>query len=43
MGMSPVSTEIQSVMGALSTVGTLLLIPVSGGEQLARRSRVVEL
>ena len=40
--MSPVAPELQSVMGALLTIGTLLLIPVFGGENLARRPRIVE-
>lgn len=41
--MSPVAAEVQTMMGALLTAGTLLLIPVFGSENLARRRRVVEL
>jgi membrane protease YdiL (CAAX protease family) len=38
---SPVAPDLQSVMGALLTIGTLLLIPVFGAENLARRPRIV--
>ena len=39
---SPVTAALPTVMGALLTVGTLLLIPVFGGENLARPRRVIE-
>jgi membrane protease YdiL (CAAX protease family) len=39
---SPVAPELQSVMGALLTIGTLLLIPVFGAENLAQGQRIVE-
>jgi len=35
--VSPVAAEIPSIMGALLTVGTLLLIPVCGRQYLARQ------
>jgi membrane protease YdiL (CAAX protease family) len=38
--MSPVAPGLTNVMGALLTVGTLLLIPVFGRQNLARRPRV---
>jgi membrane protease YdiL (CAAX protease family) len=38
--MSPVAPGLTNVMGALLTVGTLLLIPVFGHQNLARRPRV---
>jgi uncharacterized protein len=40
--MSPVSADLQNVMGALLTVGALLLIPAFGGEHLAHRARIVD-
>ena len=39
---SPVAAPLPNVMGALLTVGTLLLIPVLGRRDLSRRPRVVE-
>jgi membrane protease YdiL (CAAX protease family) len=36
---SPVAAELPNVMGALLTVGTLLLIPVFGRQNLARQPR----
>ena len=39
---SPVAAPLPRVMGALLTVGTLLLIPVFGRQDLSRRPRVVE-
>ena len=39
---SPVAAPLPNVMGALLTVGTLLLIPVFGRENLSRRPRVIE-
>ena len=40
--VSPVAKTLPNVMGALLTVGTLLLIPVFGRENLARWPRVME-
>jgi membrane protease YdiL (CAAX protease family) len=40
--VSPVAAELPNVMGALLTVGTLLLIPILGRQNLARSPRVVE-
>lgn len=37
---SPVAPDIQSVMGALLTIGTLFVIPMFGAENLARRPRI---
>jgi uncharacterized protein len=39
---SPVAAQLPNVMGALLTVGTLLLIPVFGRQDLSRRPRVIE-
>jgi hypothetical protein len=39
---SPVAAQLPNVMGALLTVGTLLLIPVFGSQNLSRRPRVIE-
>jgi membrane protease YdiL (CAAX protease family) len=39
---SPVAAPVPNVMGALLTVGTLVLIPVLGRRDLSRRPRVVE-
>jgi membrane protease YdiL (CAAX protease family) len=39
---SPVAAPLPNVMGALLTVGTLLLIPVSGRRNLSWRPRVME-
>lgn len=39
---SPVAAPLPNVMGALLTVGTLLLIPISGSRDLSRRPRVIE-
>jgi membrane protease YdiL (CAAX protease family) len=39
---SPVAAPLPNVMGALLTVGTLVLIPVLGRLDLSRRPRVVE-
>jgi membrane protease YdiL (CAAX protease family) len=39
---SPVAAPLPNVMGALLTVGTILLIPVFGRKDLSRRPRVIE-
>jgi membrane protease YdiL (CAAX protease family) len=39
---SPVAAQLPNVMGALLTVGTLLLIPVYARTNLSRQHRVVE-
>jgi hypothetical protein len=39
---SPVAASLPNVMGALLAVGTALLIPAFGSENLSRRPRVVE-
>ena len=39
---SPIAPELPNLMGALLTVGTLLLIPVVGRHDLSRRPRVIE-
>lgn len=40
---SPVAPDLPNAMGALLTIGALLIIPVFGRENLARRPRVVEI
>jgi uncharacterized protein len=40
--MSPVAPSLVNVMGAILTMGTVLLIPIFGRESLSRRPRVVE-
>jgi hypothetical protein len=39
---SPVAAPLPNVMGALLTVGTILLIPVFGRQNLSGRTRVIE-
>lgn len=39
---SPIATALPNVMGALLTVGTLLLVPIFGRENLSGRARVIE-
>jgi hypothetical protein len=39
---SPVAAPLPNVMGALLTVGALLVIPVFGRRDLSRRPRVIE-
>lgn len=39
---SPVAADVPNVMGALLTVGTLLLIPTVGARDLSRRQRVIQ-
>jgi len=39
---SPIAAELPNVMGALLTVGTLLLIPVFGRQDLSRHLRVID-
>jgi hypothetical protein len=39
---SPVAATLPNLMGALLTVGALLLIPVFGHRELSRRPRVID-
>jgi len=39
---SPVAPQIATVMGAILTVGTIVLVPLFGATNLARRPRVTE-
>jgi hypothetical protein len=39
---SPVAPGIENVMGALLTIGAVLIVPVFGAESLSRRGKVTE-
>ncbi|HZM95188.1 MAG TPA: hypothetical protein VFB92_17290 [Vicinamibacterales bacterium] len=39
---SPVAPGIENVMGALLTIGAVLIVPVFGAESLSKRGKVTD-